>query len=800
MKRFRKPLRLVLILVLVLLLAGFWLVRSLKPDYSGDRPLAGLTDSVQVRYDPYGIPHIYAENQADAFRALGYAHAQDRLWQMELLRRVGRGGLSEVFGPDLLPTDRLFLSLGIDRATGALLAEADWNTPEMRLAQAYLDGINTFVEQGPTPPEYYLTGLDKTPFSLRDVYNSIGYMAFSFAMAHKTDPLLEQIGQKLPPAYLQELLDEDPSRTQRIGNYDARTAEPEETSWAAAVRRVLAPLPLPALEGSNSWVIHPSRTATGAVILANDPHIGFAQPSVWFEAHLSTPDYEKYGYHLAGIPFPLLGHDRNLAYGLTMFENDDIDFYRETTDPADSSRYLRPEGWQDFEVVETEIKVKGAAPVTFSYRRTDLGPVMNPVLGMGEGQPPVSMAWTYTQGANRVLQALYGIAHAKDLATFEMAVKDIHAPGLNVMYGDAKGNVAWWAAARLYRLPDSLSTKVFREGAATGPGYAQTLPFADNPKAINPPWGYVYSANNQPDSTAAGYIPGYYLPENRARRIVNLLDSRRDWDPDAVAGMLTDAVSPVNPEIVRTLSRYMKVEGLEGQELPCLDLINAWDGDYPVEGQEGLIYHRWIYYLLAEGYADELGAEDFQGLLATHLHKRLIARMVENPESVWWDNFHTPEVSETLTDAVNTAFKKAIASLVRDFGPNREQWQWGRAHTLEHKHPIGQVAWLRPFFNVGPFPVPATREVINNLAFQYDSTGMYPVTSGPSTRRIVDFSDIENSRSILPTGQSGNPLSPHYDDQAAMYVQGEFRKMMLNAEEIRENTRYLLRFYPAPIK
>lgn len=782
-------------LVLLLALAGFLISRALRPDYEGTRPLAGLQDSVRVLYGPYGIPHIYGKSEADAFRALGYVHAQDRLWQMELLRRVARGGLSEVFGPDMLGTDRFFLSLGIDEASKATVQTLDANSQEYMLVAAYLDGVNSFIADGPTPPEFYLTGLDKTPFDLEDVYNSIGYMAFSFAMAHKTDPFLTELGQSLGPDYLEELLSEVPGATARILNFDTRDSAARGYAASARIRRLLDGLPLPALEGSNSWVIGPAKTKSGKVLFANDPHIGFAQPSVWFEAHLATPVYERYGYHLAGIPFPLLAHNRRNAYGLTMFENDDIDFYRETIDAQDSNRYLRPEGWKTFERIEKMIKVKGADPVPFAYRRSDLGPLVNEVIKDLEGGAPVSMSWVYTQGPNQVLQALYGIAHAPSLPEFETAVRKIHAPGLNVMYGDAEGNVAWWAAARLYRLPDTLSTKVLLNGADAGSGFVKPVPFSENPKAINPSWGYVYSANNQPDSTAAGYIPGYYLPENRALRITSLLDARNDWDREAVQGMILDNTSPVNPVVASRLAKYLDVKQLNTNQVACVDALNKWQGDYPLESGEALLYHRWIYYFLRDTFADEMGEEGFSAFLGTHLAKRLVAVMAARDASVWWDDTTTSEVEDKAA-IVGRSFREAMESVYRDFGTDSDDWRWSKVHELEHKHPIGTMAIFRPLFNVGPFPVPGTQEVINNLAFNYDSTGYFPVTSGPSTRRVIDFSDIENSMSILPTGQSGNPFSPHYEDQAQMYARGEFRKMMLNTREIEAAALHTLLFTP----
>ncbi len=792
MKLFKRILAILAALLVLLLLAGFFFVQHLKPSYEGHRQLPGITDSVTVYFDTYGIPHIYAENEADAFRALGYVHAQDRLWQMELLRRIAPGRLSEAFGPDALPNDRFFLSLGIEEATRRTLASLNPSDPAVLLAEAYLQGVNQFVAEGPTPIEFYLTGLEKKPFSLADVYNSIGYMAFSFAMAHKTDPFLMEVKDKLGMEYVSQLLDESPSNTTMIRSWDTRDDKAGSFEVSASIGKILAGTPLPALEGSNSWVLGPGKTRSGKVILANDPHIGFAQPSVWYEAHLVAPGFEKYGYFLGGIPFPLLGHDRNLAYGLTMFENDDIDFYAEKTHPQDSTQYQRPGEWKNFETASMEIPVKGQEPVSFRYRKTDRGPVINGVIESLTQTSPVSMSWVYTQGENKVLQALHGISHATDLTSFEASVKDIHAPGLNVMYGDAEGNVAWWAAARLYYIPDSLSTKLFLDGAAA-PEPAN-LPFEQNPKAVNPPWGYVYSANNQPDSTAAGLIPGYYLPENRARRIVELLEPRDDWDREGVMEMITDVTSPVNPEIASNFAEALSGVILSDTESRVLESLKAWDGEADPEGKESVVFHRWVYQVLAGTFRDELGPEGFEALLKTHLVKRLIAPISKKDEFLWWDNITTSDKKETRTEILQQAFRTAMASIESDFGSFEGDWAWKDVHTLEHGHPLGRVASLRSFFNVGPFPVHGTREVINNLMFPYDSTGYYRVSAGPSTRRVIDFSDPNESRSILPTGQSGNPFSPHYEDQAELYVLGKFRKMLLDPQEIRSSSDSMLIF------
>ena len=794
MKKIKK-ISLILLLVLGLLfLASYIFIQSLKPEYDGEKQLLNLSDSVSVYYDFYGIPHIYGQNEEDAFRALGYVHAQDRLWQMELLRRVASGGLSEVFGSKLLTTDKFFLSLGIDEASSKTVEKSDRTNKTIQLTEAYLDGINQFIENGPTPVEFYLTGITKEPFTLQDVYNSIGYMAFSFAMAQKTDPLLTTINNKLGPEYLKDLEIEVDKNTEWIRNYQSAAEDSKEAQMVAFISKALENLPLPQLEGSNSWVVAPSKTKSGKVILANDPHIGFAQPSVWYEAHVNAPGYEKYGYHMAGIPFPILGHDRNLAYGITMFENDDVDFYYEETNPADSTKYKTKEGWENYEVVSRLIKIKDSTDVSFSYRKTQHGPVMDSISKIIKDNRPISISWIYTKQENKVLDAFYEISHAKNIEQFEMALPKIHAPGLNMMYGDKEGNVAWWATAKLYQMPDSAQTKLIMDGSSGAYEPIRFLEFSENPSAVNPPWNYVYSANNQPDSIAGMLYPGYYLPENRANRIVELLDEIDDWDKNAMMIMITDGTSSVNVEILRNLTKRVNVKELSEDDINLLDKLSAWDGDSHLKSVEATIFHRWVYFFLSNTFEDELGPELFQQFLSTHFHKRLIAPMALKKESVWWDNTFTEETIENKKDIVLTSFKMALESLKAEFGESSSQWTWDKVHTLEHGHPIGQVDMFRSFFNVGPFPVDGTREVINNMFFPYTADGQNKVSSGPSTRRIVDFSDIENSVSILPTGQSGNPFSPHYKDQAELFIQGKFRKMMMNKEEIMTTSTSLLQF------
>jgi penicillin amidase len=282
-----------------------------------------------------------------------------------------------------------------------------------------------------------------------------------------------------------------------------------------------------------------------------------------------------------------------------------------------------------------------------------------------------------------------------------------------------------------------------------------------------------------------GYnYPGYYLPEDRARRITNLLDSKSDWNKENVSKMMTDDTSPVSMETVKTMLAVVDSEKLSNQEKEAVNVLRNWKGTNGLTDTAPTIYNKWIYLYLKNTYQDEMGEISFKQFLKTHIMKQSIAFQTKNENSPWWDNIATKNKKETRKDILKIAFQQAILSLNNQLGTDVNSWTWNRVHKVEYKHPLGSVALFKPFFNVGLFEIAGTNEVINNTMFDFSDEAEYTIKAGPSTRRIVDFSDVENSWSILPTGQSGNPMSKHYNDQAEMYANGKFRKMKLNKEEI----------------
>jgi penicillin amidase len=773
-----------------LLLIAYWLIgKSLSPDYNGEIQISGLKDKVTVFYDENGVPHINAQNNEDALRAFGYVHAQDRLWQMELIRRLAAGRLSEIFGKDLVRVDKLFSGLGIEEAAVKSISKIDKTTEAYKLTMAYLDGVNQFIEEGATPLEFYLVGVEKEKYTIKDVYNVFGYMAFSFAAAHKTEPILTEVKEKYGEAHLQELIG---SFSKNLTINKTQKNPEIKAAMSEAMNVIYDKLPVSSFMGSNSWVLAPEKTKNGKVILANDPHIGFSQPSVWYQSHIKTPTYEMYGFNLALTPFPLLGHNRAYAYGLTMLANDDIDFYIEENNPENSLEYKTEDGFEKYKLVDKTIKVKGGQDTTYQIKVSRHGPIMNDIIDQVSYDKPIAMQWIYTKLPNQLLlDVSYDLSHASSIENFKRAPANVHAPGLNIMYGDAKGNVAWFSSAKLYQVRDSLFRQTYLDGASGKDEITEFLDFEENPQAINPDWNFVYSANQQIDTVRGELYPGYYQPQDRAKRIVDILKSQDKFSREEMKKMIFDVTSSTTSTIIKDMLNGLDVNNLSSSEKEAFEIVSAWDGTYKKNSVAATIYNRLLYEFYKSTFQDEMG-KGFAVFLNTQTAKKILATQVKRQESVWWDDVTTKTI-ETRNDIINGTFKNAVSFLQNQLGDNVSDWTWDRVLSVEHEHAIGKAGGvLRKLFNVGPFKTVGGNEVLNNQIFDLDSTGYYKVKSGPSTRRVIDFSDIENSVAVLPTGQSGNVFSPYYKNLATKYVNGEFVKMKLNQEEIEKSENKLV--------
>lgn len=774
---------LIFLIIIVTIIGGYFLYlrSSLTPTYNGKISLKGINNDVETYFTEYGIPHIYANSQKDAYYTFGYIHAQDRLWQMDVLRRVGGGRLSEIFGKDLVPVDTYLRTMGINSyAEKAAKEYINRDHPSLSLVQAYLDGINSYIANKPKPLEHKILGIEVEPFEVVNIFQAMTYMSFSFQNAQKTDPFLTELSSLLDSAYLADLSIYNYPGETVTRNFDDRYSQLTQT-----VAKVVSQLPVPEFIGSNSWVVDGSKTTTGKVILVNDPHIGFTQPSVWYEAHLNMPEREYYGYHIAGVPFPLIFHTTSHANGLTMFENDDMDFYVEEIHPEDSNKYRYKGEWLGIINREETIAVKNEASVKIQIRQTAHGPIVSDIIAQQSLEDVVSMHWVTTAYPNYFIELLNSWLDATDIEAFEKGAALIHGPGLNVMYGDSSGNIAWWASAKLPKRRDERTSKTFYDGSIGLDDPDSSYTFSENPHAINPPWGYVRTANNQPDSVNGVVYSGYYLPDDRAERITELLESKAQFSVEDMKAMTGDIQSKTFMSIKGILLHAIK----DTEESALLSSLIKWKCNMDAEDYRPLIYQKWLYEILEATMKDEMGDSLWLTYQETHTYKVAIENLVKNADSKWWDNITTDE-KESRADIIRSAFEKSLSDLRTQWGDDFTKWRWSEAHQVTHNHFMGSQL---SFLNVGPFSSAGGNEVLNNMGYTYTGEQLQPVLFGPSTRRIIDFSDVRNnSWSILPTGQSGNIFSPYYEDQAQMFINGEFRKMMMNHEEIKSSENRLV--------
>lgn len=821
---------LISLLVLILIISGgiYWWLRQSAPVYEGELRLKGLSAPVSCYFDAYGIPHIYATNKHDLYLAFGYIHAQERLFQMEMLRRAGSGRLAEIIGKPMVKIDRMFLSLGLKEYATESTAyfESQKGTAMYEEAQAYLRGINLFIDQGPTPPEYSIIGIEKTHFTAEDLYYITGAMSFSFSQAQKTEPVIDFIHKQYGDQYLKDLglwhqgdesyipihhATQDSSRGEKVQSATAinKTSNAETSAvlaFAEAFREAENIMPVRLLEGSNSWVVSGRKTESGEVIFCNDTHIGYMLPQTWYEAHLETPEFSMYGHFMAGIPFALVGRNNQLSWGLTMLLNDDMDFYKETAHPSDPDSFLFEGQYEKSIKREYQIKVKGEPDTTIQVRVTRHGPVINDAFDGMDRKEPISMFWTYTRLPNRNIDALYGMNNAGNMATFETNLRKIHAPGLSVNYGDKSGNVAWWGCAALIDRPVEVNSWTILDGSSAAHEHKGFYPFEKNPRSINPPQGFIYSANDWPQDlnihanvdSASGelWYPGYYKPQYRADRIRKLIGESNDWTLDKMQTVMTDHVSEADSALMQiwyeTIIDHPDLEK-NADFNEYLQLMN-WDGSYDPMNPSPVLFNRMLYCYLHDAMADELGPKRFSLLLETHQIQRTQLILAKQDSSIWWDNISTTQ-RESKTDIIYQAFTKAIAGLREEFGPNYKMWNWKKCLSLELKHPLGEVALFRPFFNIGPHPVYGGNETILQSGFKLDSTGHYTAYFGSQMRIMVDFAYPDSALNITPSGQSGHLMSKHYDDQARLYRNMEFRPQTMNEAQIKKGR--LLRIVPA---
>ncbi len=799
MKRALKIIALLLATLIVVSTAGVsWYLYSKQPQRSGNLTLSQLQAPVTVRYDERGVPHIRAENEADLYRSLGYVQAQDRLFQMEMMRRLAQGELAEVLGPKLADVDRLFRTLGIREHAQAAVAKIDRNSAASRALAAYLDGINQFQATHPAPLEFDLLGIPKRPFTAQDTFAVTGYLAYSFAATFRTEPALTYVRDKLGAGYLKIFdLDSHPDGVITAGLTKAMNrADWQQLDQIAQLsQKALEMVGLPQFEGSNAWAVSGSRSASGKPLLAGDPHIAYSAPAVWYEAHLSAPGFELYGHHQGLVPTALLGHNAQFGWSLTMFENDDIDLIAEKVNPDNANQVWYHGQWVDMQSREETILVKGAAPIKLTLRRSPHGPIITDAFPTLLGKTPVAMWWAFLETENPILDAIYELNRADTSAKAAQAASKIHAPGLNVVWANAAGDIGWWAAAKLPIRPANVNPTFILDGSNAEADKLGFYPFSENPQEVNPARGYIVSANHEPKSANGVPVPGYYCVPERAQRLdERLRDGTVKWDNKASQALQLDTQTSYSQRVLKLLLPLLTNVVTDPSERTLLQNLSAWDGQHSLDSVNATVYHQLLYEIARAAMADEMGDVQFKNLLTTRALEFALPRLIADADSPWWDNRNTPAI-ESRSDTLKVAWRATLTHLQNTFGADSAAWAWGTAHTLTHGHPLAAQKPLDKLFNIGPFAAPGGRELPNNLG-HHIGPAPWAVTYGPSTRRVIDFADASKALGISPVGQSGVLFDAHYKDQAATFIAGGYVPQHLSEADVTANTRGTLTLAP----
>ena len=773
------------VLVLALLLAGaagwLYLQKSL-PTIDGEVSAKGLAAPVEVVRDAEGIPHIFAASERDAWFALGYAHAQDRLWQMEFQRRVAAGRLSEFLGDRAFDTDRLMRTLGLGYLAGRIAERTD---AESRVAlSAYADGVNAFLATDPVLPiEFHAFGMKPEPWKPADSIGWLLVMAWDLSGNWRSELARLRFAAKVGRERAAELIPPYPGDPPwPLPDFNALY---KELAPAASALLDILP-PNDAAVGSNNWVVSGNRSETGKPLLANDPHLGLQAPALWYLAHLATPQGNVVGGTLPGLPFVVLGRNDHVAWSMTTTNGDTQDLFVERLAPGDEQSYLTPKGKEKFAIREEVIRV-GSEERKLRVRSTRHGPVVSDVIrSMDKAVPKgyvIAMSWAALHDENATLRAGFGLNRARNAKEFVAAARDFHAPQQNLVYADREGRIGFVAPARVpVRRPDNeASGRVPVPGWLAKYDWQGVLAFDRLPAVMDPPSGRIVTANHK--ITPPGYQPFLstdWFPPYRADRIEELLAATPRHSLASFSKMQADSVSRLARELL-PVARAAKPTTNEGREAQAL--LRDWQADTRPELAAPLVFAAWYRELTRLVYEDDLG-DIFRESWDQRAAFMFAVMRAERGYDRWCDDVRTP-AKETCAALTAKAFDLAAADLKKRFG-EPGSWRWGVAHVAASDHrPFGFFPVVKQWFNVSPETAGDGYSINVGQYTIRDEERPFANRHSGSLRAIYDLADLDRSLYMQSTGQSGNVLSPWYSNFAERWARVEYITIPTKREAIK---------------
>ncbi|MCL4267058.1 MAG: penicillin acylase family protein [Anaerolineae bacterium] len=789
------------IFVLLLVVVGALLVvqRRPYPQTARAQTVPGLQDEVTIYRDEYGIPHIYADNLEDLLFAQGYVHAQDRFWQMEWWRHIGQGRISEIAGESTLDNDKFIRTMGWPRMAQTTVDYYRENEPEYyALLEAYAAGVNAYIgdkSPGELSLNYAILQAVNESWEIEpwEPIDTVGWgVVMSFDLANDIDRelayarMIDQFGEQM----VAELVPAYPyhnrpviAPTDQLVSEIAGDGIPE--GWGTAVNWQnvnttligAAPQTLGGefFVGSNNWVISGQHTDTGLPLLANDPHLGIQMPAIWYQVGLHAPGYEAVGFSFAGVPGVIVGHNNDIAWGVTNTGADVLDLYIERID-GDQYEYMGE--MHDLEIIEEVIKVNGGEDVVLPVRITRHGPIISDVLE--DSEEVLAVRWV-AQEPSRVLQAVLLLNQASNYQEFRDALRYWDVPSQNVVYADREGNIA-------YQMPGNTPIRRNGLGMVPAPGWTDEyewegwIPFEELPALFNPEQGYISTANHAiVDPAYPHYITRDWADGDRGQRIVEMIDaiianggkiSRED-----IAVIQNDSFSLLAKTYVPYLAN---LQPADERVQAAIDLLRSWDGQERRDSRAATVFELFYVYLYPAILADEIGEENV-GEIRNNIFLHTIAPEVTSP---WWDNVNTSE-PESREDILLQALTEAVDWLDENEGGDVP---WGELHTATFVSlPLGDsgIPDIEALVNRGPFAADGGRSIVN--ANGWSPGNPAEITGHPSMRMILDLSDFDASWAVIPTGQSGHPGHPWYDSEIQLWLNGEYHPLWWSRVAVEAN-------------
>ena len=820
MKLLKKILIGLFVVVVLAIIGGYFYLRHLAtrgiPDYNQNVKLKNIKETVTVYRDQYAVPHVYAKNEEDLYRAVGYVMAQDRLWQMDLMRRVTTGRLAEIFGEDLLKTDQLMRSLRITEKSNLILSKS--NEKMIKMAEAFTDGVNQFIEKhkNQLPPEFAILGYEPEKWQVFHSVNLVGYMAWDLTMSWNNEYLLYKLSKKVPPAKYKEMIPNLllhstvvhpdfslPGRAMIPGEHEIRpnpyvypgTLCKNESCIHTgfdllAETGKLVDLGLVVFTGSNNWAVSGKKSTTGKPILANDMHLGLFSPGIWYQMHQVVENQlDVTGVILPGSPFIVAGHNKNIAWGMTNVMVDDMDFYLETINPENPNQYRFNNQWRQMDIRTETFKTREGNTVKKELKFTHRGPVISEF--KDNDKEVISMRWIGNESSNE-LRAIYLLNRAKNWQDFRDAVKTFIAVSQNIVYADIEGNIGLQSCVGIPVRKTNGSFVV--PGDTDEYDWTGIVPFKELPYSFNPDSSHVSSANNKiANDDYPYYVSYWFFMPDRIDRIREMLEEKTKLSIEDFKNMQGDFKSK---HVERYLADILEIVGqmkdLNALEKQALQQLSQWDGVLSKESTAATIFEHLFLMMVKNLVKDELGEELYREYLGNRtLICNLVANIWKNKNSDWCDDINT-ETRETFDQWVRTSFRETIGKLQADLGDNPGNWQWGKIHQLVLAHPLGRVKLLDSLFhfNRGPFGVGGSFHTV--CPYGYSLRTPFGVNYGASHRHIYSTANWDESQTVIPTGISGIPASPYYCDQTELYIGNKYHDDYMSKEPVIKSARYTM--------